>query len=185
MDYQTEFNPDLASTLKAAISGMWSDAHIASRLPSPPVLTALESENYQSPVEPLSNGCDGFTTLETVPYNFDQSGPSFTDGFMEQAAPFVYQEPVFGENGMWSVCPRSPFGVYNQAQVRYQVKCCVRSCRYSFNVACNMLIICNIYICLHDEIGKHINAAFSRDSTAASVIYCLFVSPVQQCDPTP
>lgn len=49
-----------------------------------------------------------------------------------------------------------------------------------------MLVICNIYTCLHDEIGKHINAAktvstthFSRDSTAASVIYRLFVSPVQ------
>lgn len=134
MDYQTEFNPDLASTLKAAISGMWGDAHIAARLPSPPVLTALESENYQSPVEPLSNGCGGFTTLETVPYNFDQTSPSYTDGFMDQAAPFVYQEPVFGENGMWSVCPRSPFGDNNQAQVRNQVKCCVKSYRYSFNV---------------------------------------------------
>lgn len=119
MDYHTELNMDLPTTLKTAIVGMCGDVHIAAHRPLTPVLSALEPEtNYQLPGDPLS-GCDGFTTLETVPYSFDQAGPAaFAHGFTEPPVTYAYQEQGFGENGMWSMYPHSQFGVYNQGQVR-------------------------------------------------------------------
>lgn len=122
MDYHPDYNLDLASTIKAAMVNMCGEPHIAAHLPLAPAVTPMEPQNRPPPAEPLSS-YKSFATLETVPYSFDQTGPTaFAEGSVEPPVPYTYQETGFSENGMWPMHPHSKLGMYNQGQLRGQVR---------------------------------------------------------------
>lgn len=131
MDYNAEVESafqelewdELLSTLDVAMIGVSQDTPIPAPPPPPPPPPVPAA--YPQPGESLSVGYGGYTPLGAAPHMAEQPGPSNAG----QAAPVMYQGPLYGQSAMWS-WPYMPYnleGGYNLGQVRCKVQFSVNS----------------------------------------------------------
>lgn len=111
---------DVVFTLQAVFDEILGDT--PSPPPPPPMPAGLGFNPHPQPGESLSGEPGGCIPLGAAPHTFEQpllATPGLNVG---QAAPIVYQRPLYDQNVMQSHHLYSQAGAYSQGQVRYLVK---------------------------------------------------------------